>query len=229
MSQAAKRQQELKDPMLRDDLAAARAVLKKHSMMLLTASKVFKIKFLQKKNSWYNKFCKLMSWVFCKPSPGFRWVRTFDPVPDLMSFDDFTFMSLFLSIWSLCQLQILAMEKNPYFKLCVIILWHIISHNILISHNIEKKENINHHHNQDYRKNNNNECTIDDLICTLIFMPESLENFECIKVKKGKTSRMYFVFSKVQIMFQSSENTWTLALHLLKFMLVLGFIRNYLL
>ncbi|XP_065579492.1 catenin alpha-like isoform X2 [Artemia franciscana] len=41
MSQAAKRQQELKDPMLRDDLAAARAVLKKHSMMLLTASKAF--------------------------------------------------------------------------------------------------------------------------------------------------------------------------------------------
>nr|CAD7425868.1 unnamed protein product [Timema monikensis] len=40
MSQAAKRQQELKDPQLRDDLAAARAVLKKHSTMLLTASKV---------------------------------------------------------------------------------------------------------------------------------------------------------------------------------------------
>jgi len=40
MSQAAKRQQELKDPQLRDDLAAARAVLKKNSTMLLTASKV---------------------------------------------------------------------------------------------------------------------------------------------------------------------------------------------
>jgi len=40
MSQAAKRQLELKDPQLRDDLAAARAVLKKHSTMLLTASKV---------------------------------------------------------------------------------------------------------------------------------------------------------------------------------------------
>lgn len=40
MNQAAKRQQELKDPQLRDDLAAARAVLKKHSTMLLTASKV---------------------------------------------------------------------------------------------------------------------------------------------------------------------------------------------
>ncbi len=42
MSQAAKRQQELKDPQLRDDLAAARAILKKHSTMLLTASKVCK-------------------------------------------------------------------------------------------------------------------------------------------------------------------------------------------
>ncbi|KAG1678665.1 Catenin alpha [Nymphon striatum] len=41
MQQAAKRQNELKDPRLRDDLAAARAVLKKHSMMLLTASKAF--------------------------------------------------------------------------------------------------------------------------------------------------------------------------------------------
>lgn len=41
IQQAAKRQQELKDPQLRDDLAAARAVLKKHSTMLLTASKVF--------------------------------------------------------------------------------------------------------------------------------------------------------------------------------------------
>ncbi|RZC32359.1 catenin alpha, partial [Asbolus verrucosus] len=41
MNQAAKRQQELKDPQLRDDLAAARAVLKKHSTMLLTASKVY--------------------------------------------------------------------------------------------------------------------------------------------------------------------------------------------
>lgn len=41
MTQAARRQQELKDPILRDDLAAARAVLKKHSMMLLTASKAF--------------------------------------------------------------------------------------------------------------------------------------------------------------------------------------------
>lgn len=41
MNQAAKRQQELKDPQLRDDLAAARALLKKHSTMLLTASKVY--------------------------------------------------------------------------------------------------------------------------------------------------------------------------------------------
>lgn len=41
IQQAAKRQHELKDPQLRDDLAAARAVLKKHSTMLLTASKVF--------------------------------------------------------------------------------------------------------------------------------------------------------------------------------------------
>ena len=40
MAQAAKRQHELKDPVLRDDLAGARAVLRKHSMMLLTASKV---------------------------------------------------------------------------------------------------------------------------------------------------------------------------------------------
>lgn len=41
IKQAAKRQQELKDPQLRDDLAAARAVLKKHSTMLLRASKVY--------------------------------------------------------------------------------------------------------------------------------------------------------------------------------------------
>lgn len=41
IKQAAKRQNELKDPQLRDDLAAARAVLKKHSTMLLTASKVY--------------------------------------------------------------------------------------------------------------------------------------------------------------------------------------------
>ncbi|XP_065218562.1 catenin alpha isoform X2 [Planococcus citri] len=41
MTQAAKRQQELRDPELRDDLAAARAILKKHSTMLLTASKVY--------------------------------------------------------------------------------------------------------------------------------------------------------------------------------------------
>lgn len=40
VNQAAKRQNELKDPRLRDDLASARAVLKKNSMMLLTASKV---------------------------------------------------------------------------------------------------------------------------------------------------------------------------------------------
>ena len=43
MAQAAKRQHELKDPVLRDDLAGARAVLRKHSMMLLTASKVRKL------------------------------------------------------------------------------------------------------------------------------------------------------------------------------------------
>ena len=41
INQAAKRQAELKDPRLRDDLAAARAILKKNSMMLLTASKVY--------------------------------------------------------------------------------------------------------------------------------------------------------------------------------------------
>merc|ERR1719319_631667 len=41
LAQAAKRQYELKDPVQRDDLAAARAVLKKHSMMLLTASKAY--------------------------------------------------------------------------------------------------------------------------------------------------------------------------------------------
>ena len=41
LNQAAKRQYELKDPAMRDDLAAARAVLKKHSMMLLTASKAY--------------------------------------------------------------------------------------------------------------------------------------------------------------------------------------------
>lgn len=40
MNQAAKRQLELKDSQMRDDLASARAVLKKHSTMLLTASKV---------------------------------------------------------------------------------------------------------------------------------------------------------------------------------------------
>ena len=40
VNQAARRQMELKDPQLRDNLAAARAVLKKNSMMLLTASKV---------------------------------------------------------------------------------------------------------------------------------------------------------------------------------------------
>ncbi|XP_022254960.1 catenin alpha-like [Limulus polyphemus] len=39
--QAAKRQAELKNPQLQDDLAAARAVLKKNTMMLLTASKVY--------------------------------------------------------------------------------------------------------------------------------------------------------------------------------------------
>ncbi|KAF0300937.1 Catenin alpha [Amphibalanus amphitrite] len=41
MKQAARRQMELKDPQLRDNLAAARAVLKKNSMMLLTASKAY--------------------------------------------------------------------------------------------------------------------------------------------------------------------------------------------
>ncbi|KAL7637222.1 UNVERIFIED_CONTAM: hypothetical protein RMT77_011934 [Armadillidium vulgare] len=41
VNQAAKRQNELKDPRLRDDLASARAVLKKNSMMLLTASKAY--------------------------------------------------------------------------------------------------------------------------------------------------------------------------------------------
>ncbi|XP_037091694.1 catenin alpha-like isoform X2 [Pollicipes pollicipes] len=41
VNQAARRQMELKDPQLRDNLAAARAVLKKNSMMLLTASKAY--------------------------------------------------------------------------------------------------------------------------------------------------------------------------------------------
>uniref|UniRef100_A0A6A7FTJ4 Catenin alpha-like isoform X1 n=3 Tax=Hirondellea gigas TaxID=1518452 RepID=A0A6A7FTJ4_9CRUS len=41
VNQAARRQGELKDPRLRDDLASARAVLKKNSMMLLTASKAY--------------------------------------------------------------------------------------------------------------------------------------------------------------------------------------------
>ena len=41
MTQAAKHQYELKDPVQLDDLAAACAVLKKHSMMLLTASKAY--------------------------------------------------------------------------------------------------------------------------------------------------------------------------------------------
>lgn len=41
IQQAAKRQQELTDVQLRDDLAAARAQLKKNSTMLLTASKVY--------------------------------------------------------------------------------------------------------------------------------------------------------------------------------------------
>ncbi|XP_028157070.1 catenin alpha isoform X2 [Ostrinia furnacalis] len=40
-AQAAKRQHELKEPVMKDSLAAARAVLKKHSTMLLTASKVY--------------------------------------------------------------------------------------------------------------------------------------------------------------------------------------------
>ena len=39
-AQAARRQKELKEPRMKDELAAARAVLKKHSTMLLTASKV---------------------------------------------------------------------------------------------------------------------------------------------------------------------------------------------
>ncbi|KAG7306537.1 hypothetical protein JYU34_007899 [Plutella xylostella] len=40
-AQAAKRQQELTEPGMKDELAAARAQLKKHSTMLLTASKVY--------------------------------------------------------------------------------------------------------------------------------------------------------------------------------------------
>ncbi|XP_049884079.1 catenin alpha isoform X2 [Pectinophora gossypiella] len=40
-AQAARRQHELKEPRMKDELAAARAVLKKHSTMLLTASKVY--------------------------------------------------------------------------------------------------------------------------------------------------------------------------------------------
>ena len=35
------RQHELRDPALRDDLAAARAILKKHHAMLLTSSKAY--------------------------------------------------------------------------------------------------------------------------------------------------------------------------------------------
>ena len=41
MTQAAKHQYELKDPVQLDDLAAACAVLKKHSLMLLMASKAY--------------------------------------------------------------------------------------------------------------------------------------------------------------------------------------------
>ncbi|XP_064121957.1 catenin alpha-like [Macrobrachium nipponense] len=41
INQAAKRQQELKDPRLQDDLAAARAILKRNSALLLTASKAY--------------------------------------------------------------------------------------------------------------------------------------------------------------------------------------------
>ncbi|XP_068240508.1 catenin alpha-like [Palaemon carinicauda] len=41
IKQAARRQQELKDPRLQDDLAAARAVLKRNSALLLTASKAY--------------------------------------------------------------------------------------------------------------------------------------------------------------------------------------------
>lgn len=41
LREAGRRQQELRDPQLRDDLAAARALLKKHSTMLMTASKVY--------------------------------------------------------------------------------------------------------------------------------------------------------------------------------------------
>ncbi|KAJ0169650.1 hypothetical protein K1T71_014835 [Dendrolimus kikuchii] len=40
-AQAGKRQREMKEPRLKDELAAARAMLKKHSTMLLTASKVY--------------------------------------------------------------------------------------------------------------------------------------------------------------------------------------------
>ncbi|GBP11383.1 Catenin alpha [Eumeta japonica] len=41
VAHAARRQHELKEPRMKDELAAARAVLKKHSTMLLTASKVY--------------------------------------------------------------------------------------------------------------------------------------------------------------------------------------------
>ncbi|CAG0884731.1 unnamed protein product [Cyprideis torosa] len=41
IQEAGRRQYELKDPRLRDDLAAARAVLKKNSLLLLTASKAY--------------------------------------------------------------------------------------------------------------------------------------------------------------------------------------------
>lgn len=60
MTQAAKRQQELKDPQLRDDLAAARAILKKHSTMLLTASKVCRLYGTYNWGMWCHIVFKLM-------------------------------------------------------------------------------------------------------------------------------------------------------------------------
>jgi catenin alpha len=67
IAQAAKRQQELKDGQLRDDLAAARAVLKKHSTMLLTASKV--IRFSKKEiyaiNTLFASGLRSPPWAGC--------------------------------------------------------------------------------------------------------------------------------------------------------------------
>ena len=58
VNQAARRQMELKDPQLRDNLAAARAVLKKNSMMLLTASKVRQAQSAESDNGNNHLLCR---------------------------------------------------------------------------------------------------------------------------------------------------------------------------